>query len=77
MTEYPNGKQYWKVLVWLLNIGYWLFIGAWLLVIGYFPSSGAYMSLFAGKARRLGLTLFFVPLPLLAPHLPAEELADL
>jgi len=23
MTEYPNEKQYEKVLVWLLNIGYW------------------------------------------------------
>jgi len=24
------------VIVWLLDIGYWLLIGAWLLVFGYF-----------------------------------------
>jgi len=28
MTEYPNGKQYRQILVWLLNI-------IWSLVIGY------------------------------------------
>jgi len=30
MTEYPNGKQYRQVFVWLLKIGNWsLVIGDW------------------------------------------------